>query len=121
MFGFMIIVRQRSVMTIRHVDDAGAPVEGLDEVRRAVVGKVMMLGGHVAALPERTLVEEGCDFVARDEGLFALVDLLTRVFAAHPDLPVGIEVISDEMRALSASDAASAAAASLRRLLDRLG
>jgi sugar phosphate isomerase/epimerase len=55
------------------------------------------------------------------DGELALVDLLTRVFAAHPDLPVGIEVISDEMRALSASDAASAAAASLRRLLDHLG
>jgi sugar phosphate isomerase/epimerase len=55
------------------------------------------------------------------DGELALVDLLRRVFAAHPDVPVGIEVISDDMRALSASQAASAAAASLRRLLDRLG
>jgi radical SAM superfamily enzyme YgiQ (UPF0313 family) len=38
--------------------------------------KLLMLGGHVAALPERTLEEEACDFVARDEGLYAIADLL---------------------------------------------
>ena len=37
---------------------------------------VLMVGGHVAALPERTLREEQCDFVATDEGLFGLVDLI---------------------------------------------
>ena len=35
-----------------------------------------MLGGHVAALPERTLEEEAVDYVARDEGLYTIVDLL---------------------------------------------
>src|SRR5687768_5323717 len=38
--------------------------------------KVLMLGGHVAALPERTLQEERCDFVTRDEGLYGVTDLL---------------------------------------------
>jgi radical SAM superfamily enzyme YgiQ (UPF0313 family) len=38
--------------------------------------RVLMLGGHVAALPERTLNEEACDFVARDEGLHAVVQLV---------------------------------------------
>lgn len=38
--------------------------------------KVLMLGGHVAALPERTLREECCDYVARDEGLYGIADLL---------------------------------------------
>ena len=37
-----------------------------------------MVGGHVAALPARTLAEEACDFVARDEGLYAIVDLARR-------------------------------------------
>jgi radical SAM superfamily enzyme YgiQ (UPF0313 family) len=37
---------------------------------------LLMLGGHVASLPERTLTEEACDFVARDEGLYTIVDLL---------------------------------------------
>jgi len=49
--------------------------------------KVMMLGGHVAALPERTLREEACDFVARDEGLFAVVQLLEALRTTdRPDL-----------------------------------
>jgi anaerobic magnesium-protoporphyrin IX monomethyl ester cyclase len=37
---------------------------------------VLMLGGHVAALPEETLRQERCDFVARDEGLHAVVELV---------------------------------------------
>jgi len=48
---------------------------------------VLMLGGHVAALPERTLREECCDFVTRDEGLYGVVDLLEALRAsADPDL-----------------------------------
>ena len=38
--------------------------------------RILMLGGHVAALPERTLADEACDFVAHDEGLHTIVDLL---------------------------------------------
>ena len=38
--------------------------------------KILMLGGHVAALPDRTLSEEACDYVAHDEGLHTIVDLL---------------------------------------------
>jgi len=37
---------------------------------------LLMLGGHVAALPERTLEEEAIDYVARDEGLYTIIDLL---------------------------------------------
>jgi radical SAM superfamily enzyme YgiQ (UPF0313 family) len=37
---------------------------------------LLMLGGHVAALPERTLEEEAVDYVAKDEGLYTIVDLL---------------------------------------------
>ncbi len=44
------------------------------------------------------------------EGELPLADLLARVLAVQPDLPVGIEVISDDMRARSAGDAAAAAA-----------
>lgn len=38
--------------------------------------KVVLVGGHVAALPERTLREEAVDFVADGEGLYTLVDLV---------------------------------------------
>jgi anaerobic magnesium-protoporphyrin IX monomethyl ester cyclase len=37
---------------------------------------VVILGGHVAALPERTLREEAADFAVQGEGLHTLVDLL---------------------------------------------
>ncbi len=37
---------------------------------------VLMVGGHVAALPERTLREEKVDFVARGEGLMTMAGLL---------------------------------------------
>src|SRR5438132_12125992 len=38
--------------------------------------KILMVGGHVAALPARTLAEERCDLVAGDEGLHACVGLI---------------------------------------------
>ena len=49
--------------------------------------KVLLLGGHVAALPERTLREEQADFVCGGEGPWTVLDLL-RAFtsATHPSL-----------------------------------
>jgi anaerobic magnesium-protoporphyrin IX monomethyl ester cyclase len=38
--------------------------------------RVLLLGGHVAALPEQTLREEEADFVAGGEGLYTLVSLV---------------------------------------------
>jgi radical SAM superfamily enzyme YgiQ (UPF0313 family) len=48
--------------------------------------KVALVGGHVAALPERTLREEPCDFVAGGEGLATLAGLLEAWDGAGPDL-----------------------------------
>src|SRR5262245_32643953 len=49
--------------------------------------RVLMLGGHVAALPERTLCEEACDFATNDEGLYGVSDLLSALRASEqPDL-----------------------------------
>ncbi len=38
--------------------------------------KVLLVGGHVAALPERTLREEDADFVAAGEGLHTMAQLV---------------------------------------------
>jgi radical SAM superfamily enzyme YgiQ (UPF0313 family) len=46
---------------------------------------VLLLGGHVAALPERTLREEEADFVAGGEGLHALVGLVAALKSPVPD------------------------------------
>jgi len=49
---------------------------------------VLMVGGHVAALPSRTLEEEACDFVGGGEGLFTIVELVGALKASpsHPEL-----------------------------------
>ncbi|MCX5740285.1 MAG: cobalamin B12-binding domain-containing protein [Proteobacteria bacterium] len=48
---------------------------------------VLMVGGHVASLPQRTLAEERCDFVADGEGLHTMVELLEALAASStPDL-----------------------------------
>jgi anaerobic magnesium-protoporphyrin IX monomethyl ester cyclase len=46
---------------------------------------ILMVGGHVAALPERTLCEEDADFVAAGEGLHTLVSLVAVLKTAAPD------------------------------------
>lgn len=46
---------------------------------------LLMLGGHVAALPRRTLEEEDTDFVAEGEGVRTLTGLLDALESAHPD------------------------------------
>lgn len=47
--------------------------------------KVLMLGGHVAALPERTLREESVDFVCGGEGPVTLVELLSALTSGETD------------------------------------
>jgi radical SAM superfamily enzyme YgiQ (UPF0313 family) len=44
--------------------------------RLAPEHKILLVGGHVAALPERTLREEDADFVAAGEGLHTMVQLV---------------------------------------------
>lgn len=46
--------------------------------------KVLMAGGHVAALPERTLREEQTDFVCAGEGPHTLLELLQALKSRQP-------------------------------------
>jgi anaerobic magnesium-protoporphyrin IX monomethyl ester cyclase len=48
-----------------------AAIKAVDPAR-----PVLLVGGHVAALPERTLREEKADFVCRGEGLVTLTELV---------------------------------------------
>lgn len=48
--------------------------------------KVIFVGGHVAALPERTLDEEPTDYACAGEGLHTLVDLVAALKAGGADL-----------------------------------
>lgn len=54
------------------------------------------------------------------EGELRLAEMVAPVRAHHPDLPIGIEVFSDHLIAMSARDAAVAAADSLRRLMQTI-
>jgi len=46
---------------------------------------ILLVGGHVAALPERTMQEEDCDFVATGEGPVTLHELLGQLNKGMPD------------------------------------
>jgi radical SAM superfamily enzyme YgiQ (UPF0313 family) len=47
---------------------------------------VLLAGGHVAALPERTLREEACDFVCSGEGPVTIAALCAELARPKPDL-----------------------------------
>jgi radical SAM superfamily enzyme YgiQ (UPF0313 family) len=46
--------------------------------------RTLFWGLHPSALPQRTLMEEGCDFVCEGEGFETLVDLLERLRRSQP-------------------------------------
>ena len=57
------------------------------EIKRIVPEqKVILVGGHVAALPKRTLLEEDADFVCDCEGPYTLSDLLEALKEKSPRL-----------------------------------
>jgi anaerobic magnesium-protoporphyrin IX monomethyl ester cyclase len=47
--------------------------------------KILLLGGHVAALPARTLREEAADYTASGEGLHTLVQLVAALKTPKPN------------------------------------
>jgi radical SAM superfamily enzyme YgiQ (UPF0313 family) len=67
---------------------------------------VILVGGHVASLPARTLAEERCDFVADGEGLYTLVDLLDALASsASPDFAKVRSLWSREGKSARCTDA----------------
>ncbi len=57
------------------------------EVKERNSGRnILLLGGHVSALPERTLREEEVDFVCDGEGSYTLLDLVTQLKREAPNL-----------------------------------
>lgn len=62
---------------------AGALCDRLKELAPEI--KVLLVGGHVAALPERTLREERADFVCGGEGPYTVLELLGALKAGRPE------------------------------------
>ena len=64
---------------------AGASAVATEIKKRSANLKVLLVGGHVAALPERSLREEDTDFVASGEGLYTMVELIEALNSGQPD------------------------------------
>ena len=81
----VVVYGHQPSASTQNMTGASAIVTALKALNPAT--KVLMLGGHVAALPERTLQEERCDYVTRDEGLYGVTDLLEALRTTDdPDL-----------------------------------
>jgi len=52
--------------------------------------KVLLVGGHVSALPERTLNEEKADFVSNGEGPYTVLDLVQALKSNKPEDLTGV-------------------------------
>lgn len=70
----VVVYGHQPSASTQHMTGASAVTTALKDL--SPVTPVAMLGGHVAALPERTLNEERCDFVFRDEGLMGVAALV---------------------------------------------
>jgi radical SAM superfamily enzyme YgiQ (UPF0313 family) len=54
--------------------------------RRTPAQAILLIGGHVASLPERTLREEACDFVCGGEGPVTIGELVQELSRPRPHL-----------------------------------
>jgi len=81
----VVVYGQQPSASTQVMPAAGAICSALREV--APETRTILVGGHVAALPERTLREEAVDFVCSGEGPVTLSDLSEALGTRrHPDL-----------------------------------
>ena len=81
----VVVYGHQPSASTQNMTGASAIVSAIKDLRPQT--RVLMLGGHVAALPEQTLAQERCDFVTRDEGLYGVLDLLEALRSdVDPDL-----------------------------------
>lgn len=79
----IVVYGQNPSASTQVMPAAGAICSALNQ--RAPEIKVLLVGGHVAALPERTLREEAADFVCGGEGLLTLLGLLQALKSSRPN------------------------------------
>jgi radical SAM superfamily enzyme YgiQ (UPF0313 family) len=79
----VVVYGHQPSASTQNMPAAGAMCQALKAY--APESKVLLVGGHVAALPERTLREEAADFVCDGEGPYTLVDLLAALRANETD------------------------------------
>ncbi len=87
-----------------------------------LVGDAPALVGGIQA-SDRRRIQDAQPYVKMSgrylpgEGDLPLMDILAPVLAVHPELPVGVEVLNEELKAMPAGEAASVAAAAMRSVL----
>ncbi len=79
----VVVYGHQPSASTQHMPSAGAICRAIKEVNPDQ--KILMLGGHVAALPEQTLREESTDFVCSGEGPKTVEGLLEALQASSPD------------------------------------
>lgn len=79
----VVVYGHQPSASTQNMPAAGAVCAALKE--RIPDSKTLLVGGHVAALPERTLREEDADFVCGGEGPYTILDLLEALKSDQPD------------------------------------
>lgn len=80
----IVVYGHQPSASTQNMPAAGATAAAIKD--RNPVQPLILVGGHVASLPERTLNEERVDYVAAGEGLHTLVDLVDALSSANPRL-----------------------------------
>jgi len=101
-----------------HLARTGGGPELLTAEAAALVGALQISDRRRSQDGEPELTMGGRYLPGRGE--LPLVDILRPVLAVHPELPAGIEVINDELRAMPAAEASAVAADALGMLLRQL-
>ena len=94
----IVVYGHQPSASTQNMPAAGATARAIKELVPSQ--PVIMVGGHVASLPERTLREEQVDYVAAGEGLYTLVELVDALSSAAPRL--------DQVRGLGYRDESGA-------------
>jgi anaerobic magnesium-protoporphyrin IX monomethyl ester cyclase len=79
----IVVYGHQPSASTQNMTAAGATCTALKEAAPELT--VTMVGGHVAALPERTLNEEQVDYVCGGEGLYTIAALLEALKSSRPD------------------------------------
>ncbi|WP_417796285.1 B12-binding domain-containing radical SAM protein [Terasakiella pusilla] len=80
--GLVVFGHQPSASTQQMVSARAVSQAIKDE---SINQQIIMVGGHVSALPERTLEEEPIDFACKGEGPLTIVQLLAELEKERPD------------------------------------
>jgi radical SAM superfamily enzyme YgiQ (UPF0313 family) len=70
----MVVFGHQPSASTQQMASAGEKCQAIKEQNQDI--PIIMIGGHVSALPERTLKEEAVDFVCKGEGPVTVVQLL---------------------------------------------